>query len=380
LVPKPNFEVFEMIDRRSLLTGLSAMGGLMAMRTGMGRAQGLGYSSPRLKDLMARCGGLIGTQAGRAVLQQDTPLTKFIQANLSILTPGNDLKWASLRPTPDTYHFEDADWVVNYCEVRGIAVHGHNLCWNTDNPWWVQSTVNSSSGERILRDHIRTIAGRYRGKIDSWDVVNEPVAVWHNRPDGLRQGPWLSAMGPAYIDIAFHAAAEADPKATRVLNLNHVEQTEKDVEKSREKTLELISGMLSRKVPVQAVGIESHLDTSQPLDPQPLSRFLTAIQRMGLPIMVTEIDVLDSSGPSDFGARDAMVAQYYTDYLNLVLPLISPKRLIFWSLSDYGNWYDHVPNLRRNDQQLHRPGLLDAQMNPKSALTAVTKSLQTYCR
>jgi endo-1,4-beta-xylanase len=336
--------------------------------------------SPPLKDLMARCGGLIGTQAGRAVLQQTTPLTSFIQSNVSILTPGNDMKWAAIRPTPDTYHFDDADWVVNYCQTRGIAVHGHNLCWSTDNPSWVQSTVNSSNGEKILTDYISTVAGRYRGKIDSWDVVNEPIAVWYNRPDGLRQGPWLSALGPSYIDIAFHAAAEADPHATRVLNLNHVEQTEKGVEISREKTLELISGMRSRNVPIQAVGLESHLDTSRPLDLQALSSFVTEITRMGLPIMITEMDVLDNGAPSDLGARDAMVAQYYSDYLNLMLPLASPKRLIFWSMSDYGNWYDHLPSFRRADQQLHRPGLVDAQMNPKPALSAVTQSLQTYCR
>jgi endo-1,4-beta-xylanase len=369
-----------MMNRRSLLAGLSATGALLGMTKGMGLAQNAGYGSPRLKYLMTRCGGLIGTQADHTVLRQNSPLTRFIQNNLSILTPGNDLKWAALRPTPNIYHFEDADFVVNYCQTRGIAVHGHNLCWNSYNPWWVQSTVNSSNGEKLLRDHIHTVAGRYRGKIDSWDVVNEPIAVWYNRPDGLRLGPWLSALGPAYIDIAFHAAAEADPKATRVLNLNHVEQTEKNIENSREKTLELISGMLSRKVPIQAVGLESHLDTSRSLDLQPLSHFLTAIKQMGLPIMITEMDVLDNAAPSAFAERDAMVSQYYSDYLNLILPLISPKRLIFWSLSDYGNWYDHEPSLRRPDQQLHRPGLIDAQMNPKSALRSVTQSLQTYCR
>jgi endo-1,4-beta-xylanase len=368
-----------MMNRRSLLAGLSAAGALAAMPKGVGLAQNPGYGSPRLRDLMARCGGLIGTQAGRSVLQQNSPLTRFIQNNVSILTPGNDLKWAALRPTPNSYHFEDADWVMNYCHTQGIAVHGHNLCWSSDNPGWVQSTVNSSNGEKILRDHINTVGGRYRGKIDSWDVVNEPIAVWHNRPDGLRQGPWLSALGPAYIDIAFHATAEADPGATRVLNLNHVEQTEKDIEKSRAKALELISGMHSRKVPIQAVGLESHLDTLRPLDLQPLSNFVTAIKRMGLPVMITEMDVLDNSAPSDFAARDATVAQYYSDYLNMMLPLVSPKRLIFWSLSDYGNWYDNERSLRRTDQQLHRPGLVDAQMNPKAALSAVTKSLQTYC-
>jgi endo-1,4-beta-xylanase len=369
-----------MMNRRSLLAGLSAAGAMAGIRKAAALIlENTGGGAPLLKDLAGRCRSLIGTQAGRAVLQQNTPLTSFIMSNMSILTPGNDMKWAALRPTPTTYHFDDADWLVSHCRSHGIAVHGHNLCWSSDNPWWLQPTLNSSNGEKILRSHIITVAGRYKGKIDSWDVVNEPIAVWHNRPDGLRQGPWLSALGPAYIDIAFHAAADADPKSTRMLNLNHVEQTEKNIEVSREKTLELISGMLSRKVPIQAVGLESHLDTSRPLDLQALSRFVTEIQRMGLPIMITEMDVLDSTGPADFGVRDAMVAKYYADYLNVMLPLASPKRLIFWSLSDYGNWYDRLPNLRRDDHQLHRPGLLDAQMHPKHAQNAVIQSLQAHC-
>ena len=367
------------MNRRSLLAGMAAVS-----ISGFPNVSGQFRSPeqeeyPPLKSLTARCGGLVGTQAGFSVLRQNTPLTQFIATNMSILTPGNDLKWASVHPAQDEYSFSDPDGVMAFCASHGIAVHGHNLCWQEQNPAWVKGTVNSSNGEQILRDHIRTVAGRYRGKIDSWDVVNEPIAVWQGRPDGLRTGPWTDALGAAYIDIAFHAAAEADPTAIRVLNLNHVEQTEKQIEAFRAKTLELISGMLARKVPVQAIGLESHLDTSRPLDLDAVIGFVRQIKRMGLAVMITEMDILDSTGPAEFSGRDALVAQYYDQYLSALLPVAAPRRIIFWSLSDYGNWYDHLPSMKRPDQQLHRPGLFDAQMISKPALDVVVRNLQKSC-
>jgi len=329
----------------------------------------------RLKDVMASCGGLIGTQAERRVLDQNSALSAYIRENVSILTPGNDMKWSVLRPSADSFQFGNADWVVNFCQKNGIAVHGHNLAWNSENPSWLNAPMGRAQGIELLTKHIQTVVGRYRGKIDSWDVVNEPVAVWNNRPDGLRNGPWISSIGPDYIDIAFHATAQTDPGALRVLNLNHVEQAEKDIQLSRQKVLELLRGMLSRRVPVQAVGLESHLSLGK-TDKGPLLAFLNAIKQMGLQVLITELDITDNSAPGDFAQRDAAVAAEYADYLSFMIANVNPKRIIFWSLNDRGNWLDQMPSLRRSDNLTHRPGLLDPDLVPKAAFTSVIQALQ----
>jgi len=373
------------VNRRRFIAGVTAVSAL----SGIQRAGGFhrkvsADDAARLKDVMTRCrGGLIGAQAGRSVLGRHTALTAFIHDNLSILTPGNDMKWSFLRPTQDTFHFDDADWVVMYCRANGIAVHGHNLCWNSDNPKWLEPSLTPKNAERILREHIEAVAGRYQGKVDSWDVVNEPIAPWSNRPDGLREGPWLANLGPDYIEIAFRATAEADRKAILVLNVNHVEQVETGCELSRQKVLELLDRLLSNGVPMQAVGLESHLDTSKRIDAIGLAHFIQQIKHMGLEVMITEMDVLDNSAPADFRVRDAAVARVYSEYMELLMKVASPKRLIFWSLSDQGNWYDNLakdsPNIRRSDNLLHRPGLLDSDMNPKATLDAVYSSLRSSC-
>ena len=101
---------------------------------------------------------------------------------------------------------------------------------------------------------------------------------------------------------------------------------------------------------------------------------------MGLEVMITELDILDNSVSGDFRVRDAAVAKVYSEYLEIIMEVASPKRLIFWSLSDQGNWYDNLaklsPNIRRSDNLLHRPGLLDTDMNPKVTLDAVYNSLR----
>ena len=370
------------MDRRRFIAGVTAMSALSGIRRASclpGRVSA--DDSARLKDVMMRCrGGLIGAQASRFVLEKHSALTAFIHDNLSILTPGNDMKWSFLRPTQDTFHFDDADWFVTYCRANGIAVHGHNLCWNSDNPKWLESSLTQKNAERILREHIEVVAYRYQGKVDSWDVVNEPTAPWSNRSDGLREGPWLASMGPDYIEIAFRATAEADPKAIRVLNVNHVEQLDIGVELARRKVLELLDRLLSWGVPVQAVGLESHLDTSKRIDAIGLEHFIQQIKHMGLEVMITELDILDNSVSGDFRVRDAAVAKVYSEYLEIIMEVASPKRLIFWSLSDLGNWYDNLaklsPNIRRSDNLLHRPGLLDTDMNPKVTLDAVYNSLR----
>ncbi len=95
------------------------------------------------------------------------------------------------------------------------------MWWNVL-PRWFAATVTVQNAKQIMVDHINTVVGHYRGSVYSWDVVNEPI--YHdNRPDGLRKKPWLDLIGPDYIDIAFHAAHEADPHARLVLNECYIE-------------------------------------------------------------------------------------------------------------------------------------------------------------
>jgi endo-1,4-beta-xylanase len=361
------------MNRRDFLQGSSAA----AILLGPGRSSTPVAYAGSLKGAARRCKTLVGAQAYKSTLQWQPQFTTFILENFEILTVGG-LKWDSLRPSQSTFNFNDSDWLVSFCEQHGLAVHGHNLCWNRGNPAWVEVTVNQYNAERILTDHITKVVKRYAGKIQSWDVVNEPF--WS---EGLWDGPWLKALGPQYMDVAFNAAKEADPDSLRVLNIHHVEMASDQV--TRDIGLRVVRELLSRGVPVQAVGIESHLDGSRPLAGVEFARFLKELSALGLKILITELDVNDTNIPGSQQLRDAAVAKVYMEYIEAVFSVVQPLNTIFWTVSDFKNWYDEIalkqPAMyRRADGLPHRPGLIDLAFNPKASLVAVQSAFLNSSR
>jgi len=369
------------MKRRDLLLGSLGLGASFVLSELL-RASPIssGGAVGSLKALAARSGLKLGVQAGKASLQVPE-FVQFVTENFSLLTPGNELKWPSLRPTAETYNFEVADWMIEFCQSHGLLVHGHNLCWNSPsaNPAWFPSVLTRDNARHYLTDHITTVMKRYRGRIESWDIVNEPVVFWSKRPDGLYPGIWLNLIGAEYIDIAFHAAQAADPSSLRVLNCYYVEQDNPDFEKTRELTIALLQQLLKRGVPIQAIGIESHLDASAPIGGVSYIRFIEKVRDMGLQVLITELDVDDSQVPGDKRNRDRVVAQRYYDYLTEVVPAGNTNRVIFWTPSDRWNWLNSTnlpPKFRRADNQPHRPGLLDDALQKKPAFDAVDAALQ----
>ena len=336
-----------------------------------------------LKQIGSRCGLMTGMATSRGHLQSASPaLINFLSSNFNLLSPEGEMKWGAIRPSQDEFNFAPADWMLDFATRHGMKLRGHNLCWNTGNPKWVQQVVNKSNAEKILVDHITKVAGRYKGKLDSWDVVNEPIAVWFNKPGGYYAGPWYDALGPQYIDVAFHATATVDPDTLRVINVHHIEQTNDDA--PRKACLDMLEGLLKRGVPVQALGMESHLDCNLSVDKESLGNFVKAVRGMGLQVLITEFDVNDAKVLGDEKARDLVVANYYRNYLDIMLPICDMKRLIFWSLQDNKNWMDYmcdVPRWQRADGQCnHRPSFLDPEMHIKLSYLAVAGALETYCK
>ncbi len=335
-----------------------------------------------LKRVANRCAINVGVQTSMKELQDPTK-SRFIVSNFNIVAAGNEFKWTGLRPTPDTYNFSKADWIVDYVQDNHLQFHGHNLCWNANNPPWLEKTLTKANAEKYLTDHIAKVMKRYAGKVSSWDVVNEPV--WGTRPDGLYNGPWLKTLGPQYIDIAFHAAQAADSAALRVLNLHHVEQEADFDNQQRAAALSLLKGLLQRNVPVQAVGLESHLDGSLPARSEGCVRFVKQIKEMGLQVLITELDVNDSKiadRAGDVSPRDQQVASDYSDYLLEIIRAGSVNRIIFFAIDDRGNWYDSMAApqyTREGGQSKHRPSLLDENMQDKPAYSAVRAAFSKAC-
>lgn len=323
-----------------------------------------------------RKGMFFGSAVGNDTLTNDPDALARVDVECGMVVGEAAFKWADVHPEADKYDFSRADGLMTWATHRGLRVRGHTLAWHEGNPEWLEATLRPGNAEKILTGHIRTVAGRYAKHLAHWDVVNEPINLDDKKPHGLRNSPWFRALGPAYLDIAFHAAAAADPGALRVLNEFGVDYAIPWQDRKRGALLELLADLTHRKVPIQAVGLQAHLDAGElALDQNALSRMISDINAMGLKVIVTELDVRDQRLPADPEARDIAVASHAHAWLEAVLPNPAVLGVLSWGLSDRRSWLnDKFP---RPDGLAQRPLPLDANLNRKRLWGALAAAFDT---
>jgi endo-1,4-beta-xylanase len=332
-------------------------------------------AAPTLRAAGAAKGILAGTAAGRGVLD-DPAMAQLIVDQYNILVCENDMKWAATQPEQGRYDFTRADTVVAFAESHGQRTRGHNLCWHVNNPPWLAAALTPQNAASILEDHVRTVAGHYAGRIHSWDVVNEAVLPADGRKDGLRKSIWLQMLGPDYLELTYRAAAAADPQARLTYNDYDIERDNPVHERRRKAVLDLLRWFRKKNIPLQAVGIQSHLTASLvPATWKGLNRFFDEVHGLGLEVYVTEMDVEDLELPGDIPTRDRMVAAMYRGYLGDVLHHPAVKAVLTWGFTDKYSWLTHSRH-QRPDALPKRPLPFDADLRPKPAFNAMIEALQ----
>ena len=179
-------------------------------------------------------------------------------------------------------------------------------------------------------------------------------------------------MGPGYIETAFRAARKEDAKALLFLNEGGIEGEDAASAQKREAVLKLLRGLLEREVPVDGLGIQSHLVAGQAYGPGVRSLIQQA-HAMGLRVMLTELDVDDRAVQSGAGLRDAAVADTYSQYLRAALADGYVSGVVTWGVTDRASWLNR--ERPRADGTAERPLPFDAQMNPKAAFVAQRRAL-----
>lgn len=330
-----------------------------------------------LRNKAAAKGLIYGAVAEYSFLSSDAAFAARFVQECAMLVPENQLKWKALRPSSDRFDFSKGDRMAEFARTHGMLFRGSSLVWKRGLPSWFEETVNSQNAEQVLLNHIATVVGHYAGKVHSWSVVNEAIAAQQNKTnDRLSKSPWLELLGPDYIDIAFRAAAKADPKTLLVLNEYGIETDTPKHEAKRIATLKLLERLKSNGTPVQALGIQSHLSVGEEGRPQftRLRSFLSEVASLGLKILITELDVSDKNLPQDPVARDRIVAEVYEDYLSVVLEEPAVVAVINWGLSDRYTWLSE--KRPREDSAPVRPLPFDAEMRPKLAYNAIARAFE----
>jgi endo-1,4-beta-xylanase len=235
-----------------------------------------------------------------------TNSAKYIEAvkrEYTSITAENDMKMGRLWKSRYVWDFSKADVIVNFAVQNNIRMHGHCLVWykqsETSMPAWILTLHNSGWGtkedwKQLLKEHITAVVGHFKGKVASWDVVNESIKDdGSERPEDI----WREHIGyPDYIDWAFRCAHEIDPDAVLFYNDYGYEYASG----KRDKTDALIKGMLERGVPIHGYGIQMHADLPNRSEGRVKDAILRAA-RLGVKIHVSEIDIQcnpDGANPS----------------------------------------------------------------------------------
>lgn len=321
-----------------------------------------------------------GLRVGVAVAANDLRDPCFCQllaAQASIVVPENAMKFGSLQAKAGSWAFEDGDALVAFAEAHKIAVRGHNFVWHENLPGWFASTVTRENARQTLATHIQTVAGHYKGKIQSWDVVNEAIHMEDGRPDGLRKSPWLELIGPEYLELAYRTAHQADPHAKLTYNEYEIEDESEAATKKRAATLDLLRRLKAAGAPIHALGIQSHLPASGATYGSGLRELMAGAHSLGLEVYLTEMDVNDDAVDGDeIGERDRRIAQAYTDYLSVALEDRAVKSLLTWGLTDRNTWLNRIESHRKKRANRNqRPLPFDENYAPTPAFFALRAAL-----
>ena len=365
--------------RRVLAAGLAALG------------SGIGLGSPRgsraaeaatLRKLAAEKGLVYGTTISAAQINTDREFIDLVLQQAGLVVAENEMKWqVTNRRGRGNDDYGPADTIAGFALENDLVLRGHNLLWYHRTPAWFFDLATPGEQERAVIEHIRQLAGRYRGMVHSWDVVNEPIEPKDGRADGLRTAVFLKTLGPEYLDLAYRVARETDPAARLVVNEYDIELDTPDQEARRTALLKLMERMQQNGTPVDAVGIQAHLSCvgGPPFSAARLRRFLADLAGLGLAIQITELDVTDESAAADPVVRDRLVADTYSRFLDAALDEPAVKMVVTWGLSDRHSWIvrrETNESKWRGDGTLSRPLPFDAGLKPKPACEAVAHAFR----
>jgi endo-1,4-beta-xylanase len=347
-----------MMSRRRMLAGGASVLAAPALAQNSRSLRAMGTS----RDL------LLGSAVTTTELQ-DNDCAALLKREAAILVPEYEMKRKEIEPQRGRFEFSAMDTLLAFAGRNNMAMRGHPLVWHAANPPWLAQALAQQRNETLLTGYVGALLGRYRGQFHSVDVVNEAINADAN---GLRPSPWLSALGPGYVDLAFHAAKAADPSVLLVYNDYGCELGAPLNDRFRSATLRFLDGLLARRVPVEALGLQSHLIAFGPrVDQRKLHDFLGEVQARGLGLLVTELDVDDSGGPLDFSSRDRAVADETRRFLDVVLDAPNLHTVLTWGLSDRyldppDDWKLKLMGWRGRklpyDTQMRRKPMWDAMM------------------
>jgi endo-1,4-beta-xylanase len=317
---------------------------------------------------------------------KDIAAISLLKEQFNSITPENCMKWERIHPKLHQYNFVLADSFVALGEKNHMFIVGHNMVWHNQVPEWVfeDSLGNKLNRDALLKrmhDHILTVMGRYKGRVNGYDVVNEAL----NEDGTMRQSKWMEIIGGDYIEKAFEYAREADPNAELYYNDYNIEQPAK-----RKGAIQLVRNLQARGIKITGIGIQGHYHLTQP-SLKDIDESIDAFSKLGVKVMFTELDInvlpspknlsgadvsqqfemQKSMNPYPAGLPDSVQTQLANRYAGFFKIFVKYKdkitRITFWGIDDAQSWLNDWPIQGRTNYPL----IFDRKYQPKPAFYSV---------
>lgn len=348
------------------------------------RRSAIGLAGAVLSNsLLTPFGGSVAASANRIPFgaavhlepfRNDPMLKKMLIDHVDLITPMNALKWASLRYDESKFDFSGADEIIEFAEENGKRLHGHALLWYHANPSWLDQITSPGKLEKLLNEHIETVVGRYAGRIATWDVVNEVVSHDPLSEGKWRAGVWYNALGPKHVDIAFKAAAAADPNAKLFINDYDLQDEGPRVAARQKAILSIVRRLQDKNLPIHGVGMQAHLYAERRVGRENLAAFVAELKSLGLTVAITELDIIDWKLSADIERRDRGVANTAREYLGALTEIAQPEFIATWGLNDRYSWIGET--FPRNDDGKARPLPFDENWQAKPLFDVIKNFLR----
>lgn len=277
-----------------------------------------------------------GAAVNNNLLKTKTAYRNVVVKECNSVTAENAMKFGQLHPLKDVYTWAEADYLVEFAQLNGMRVHGHTLIWHKSPPAWVENFQGDAAAwDKLLKDHIQTVVGRYKGKVASWDVINEVM-----EDDGtLRKNSiWYQKLGKDFIAKSFIYAHEADPNALLFYNdYGHEYSTAK-----RTAILNLISELKSNGVPIHGIGMQFH--TNYKLSQAAIETTINSAAATGLKVHIAELDIsMNTDNKPDLVFSAGLAQQQKAKYEAIVkvynaIPKSQQFGITIWNVGDADSW------------------------------------------
>ena len=321
------------------------------------------------------------------IVERDPLVTNLIAKEFNSITPENCMKSMFLQPEKDKFDFEMADKYIAFGEKHKMFIHGHTLIWHSQMPSWLSKVKDSVAMSEAMTKHISTVVGKYKGRIGSWDVVNEAL----NEDGTLRKSVFLSSYGKDFLTLAFKLAAKADPKTDLYYNDYNLCNAKK-----RKGAVELVKNLQKNGAKIDGVGEQGHWNLITPTLEE-IEQTILDFSALGVKVAITELDITVLPNPWDVVGADVSQRAEASEKMN-PYPTALPEdikiqlaaryeaifklfnkhqdkisRVTLWGVNDGQSWLNDWPIKGRSNYPL----LFDRDFKPKEAYNSVMKLKET---